>query len=88
MELTEMQCNTDFREKFMNTDVAELCSKYIEESQFPATRNHALFIAFLFGTTYVGKPPNMGRVPNMESRNISLRMYCILWAVPNMGIFL
>jgi hypothetical protein len=45
MELTEMQCNTDLREKFMNEGAVELNSEYVEESQFPAIHNSALFTA-------------------------------------------
>ena len=52
MEVTEIQYNTDLREKFMNECVIDFYSKYVEESQFPAISDFALFIASLSVTTY------------------------------------
>lgn len=53
MELTELQCNTDLEEKLGNTELLEFYLKYIVEEKFPVIRNHALFIASLFDTTYM-----------------------------------
>lgn len=53
MELIELQCDTELREKFDRHDLLEFYAKFVPEERFPELRNHALFVASLFGSTYI-----------------------------------
>lgn len=52
MELTDLQCNSELKEKF-SFGLTEFYSKYIDKDDFPNIRLNALKMMSLFGSTYV-----------------------------------
>lgn len=53
MELIELQCDTELQEKFESHDLLDFYSKFVSEARFPAVRKNALYVASLFGSTYI-----------------------------------
>ena len=53
MELAELQCNSNLKEKFINTSLLEFYRLYLSKTMFPNLHTHALKIATLFGSTYI-----------------------------------
>lgn len=53
MEIIELQCDSELREKFNNHTLLDFYSKFISNTRFPVLRRHALFVASLFGSTYI-----------------------------------
>lgn len=79
MELTDLQYNSELKEKFTLMGLSEFYSKYIDKDNFPHIRMNALKMMSLFGSTYrceqlfskmaFVKNKNRSRITNVRLEN-------------------
>lgn len=69
MELIDLQCNSELKDKF-DMGLLDFYAKYVDQNSFPEIRKHAQKMMSLFGSTYVCEQL-FSRMKNVKSKTRS-----------------